>query len=80
MSKGSQRTPPSIPGRAPAPFSWSDHCSYWHFGYPALMVTDTAFFRNPNYHSARDRCETLDYPRLARVTEGLAGAVARLVA
>ncbi|MBN2193037.1 MAG: M20/M25/M40 family metallo-hydrolase [Polyangiaceae bacterium] len=59
---------------------WSDHSSYWHFGYPALMVTDTAFFRNPNYHSPRDRCETLDYPRLARVTEGLAGAVARLVA
>lgn len=52
---------------------WSDQWSFWQFGYPALMVTDTAPFRNPHYHAATDRPETLDYDRLARVTEGLVG-------
>lgn len=56
-----------IPGVA-----WSDHLSFWREGYPAFMCTDTAFFRNPFYHSAQDTPEKLDYPRLARVTEGLA--------
>ena len=56
-----------IPGVA-----WSDHLSFWRAGYPAFMCTDTAFFRNPNYHSAQDTPETLDYRRLAQLTEGLA--------
>jgi Zn-dependent M28 family amino/carboxypeptidase len=56
-----------IPGVA-----WSDHMSFWHQGYRAFMCTDTAFFRNPHYHSANDTPDKLDYPRLARVTEGLA--------
>ena len=51
----------------------SDHWSFWKYGYPAVMVTDTAFFRNPNYHKASDRPETLDYPRTAKVVAGLAG-------
>jgi len=57
-----------IPGVA-----WSDHLSFWRAGYRAFMCTDTAFFRNPYYHSAQDTPETLDYPRLARLTQGLAG-------
>jgi hypothetical protein len=42
------------------------------------MVTDTAFYRNPHYHTAGDTPETLDYPKLAAVTEGLARATATL--
>jgi hypothetical protein len=50
----------------------SDHWSFRNNGFPALMVTDTAYNRNPNYHKASDTPETLDYERLARVTLGLA--------
>lgn len=57
---------------------WSDHWSFWEHGYPALMVTDTAFFRSPFYHTAEDTPETLDYERLARVVQGLATVVAEL--
>jgi len=58
--------------------SWSDHRSFWRRGYRAVMVTDTAFYRNPFYHTAGDTPETLDYPKLAAVTDGLARAVATL--
>ena len=44
------------------------------------MVTDTAFYRNPWYHTARDRPETLDYPRFAAAVEGLAKCFAHLAA
>lgn len=56
----------------------SDHSSFWKQGYPGLMVTDTAFMRNPHYHQASDTPDTLDFERFARVTEGLVGAVRRL--
>jgi len=56
----------------------SDHSSFWKQGYPGLMVTDTAFMRNPHYHQATDTADTLDFDRFARVTEGLIGAVKRL--
>ena len=59
---------------------WSDHWSYWKAGYPALMVTDTAPFRNPNYHQPSDTPETLDFERLARVTAGLARILPTVVA
>jgi Zn-dependent M28 family amino/carboxypeptidase len=49
----------------------SDHAPFWDHGYPALMVTDTAFFRNPNYHQATDTPDTLDYEFLSRVTEAV---------
>jgi len=55
---------------------FSDHWSFNKFGYPAFMVTDTAFYRNLNYHSPADLPETLDYDRMAKVVEGLAAAVA----
>ena len=54
---------------------FSDHWSFNKFGYPAFMVTDTAFYRNLNYHSPADLPETLDYGRMAKVVEGLAAAV-----
>lgn len=44
---------------------FSDHASYWKEGLPALMLTDTAFFRNPRYHTDRDTPERLDYRRMA---------------
>jgi len=50
---------------------WSDHWSFWQMGYPALMVTDTAPFRYKWYHTAGDTADKLDYPRTARVVEGL---------
>lgn len=49
----------------------SDHQSFWAMDYPAVMVTDTAEFRNPNYHRSGDAADTLDYERMAAVVEGL---------
>lgn len=54
---------------------WSDQWSFWMFDYEALMVTDTAVFRNPHYHRDTDTPETLDYDRAARVVDGLARVV-----
>jgi hypothetical protein len=62
-----------IPGVA-----WSDHFAFWLRRYRALMVTDTAFYRYPWYHTAEDTLEKLDYASLARVTEGLFQAIRRL--
>jgi Zn-dependent M28 family amino/carboxypeptidase len=56
----------------------SDHQSFWEWGFPALMITDTSFFRNPHYHTMGDTPETLDYAFLARVTAGVCAAVERL--
>lgn len=57
---------------------WSDHWSFWQQGYPAIMVTDTALFRYPYYHSAQDTPDKVDYERTARVVVGLARVVADL--
>lgn len=54
----------------------SDNSSFWDQGYPALMLTDTSFLRNPHYHQATDTPATLDYERMARVTLGVAGGAA----
>ena len=51
--------------------SFSDHQSYWKFGYPAVMITDSAFYRNKNYHKQSDTADTLDYDRMAEVVKGL---------
>jgi len=58
---------------------FSDHASYWDEGYPAVMVTDTALFRNPHYHTPQDTWDTLDYERMARVVQGLQCTVEALV-
>lgn len=50
---------------------WSDHWAFWEEGFPALMVTDTALFRDPYYHTARDTPDHIHYGHLARVVSGL---------
>jgi len=52
---------------------WSDHWSFWEEGYPALMVTDTAPYRYPHYHTMQDTPDKVDYERLTRVVTGLHG-------
>jgi hypothetical protein len=67
----------AVPGDIPG-VGWSDHWSFWQQGYPAIMLTDTAPFRYPHYHTRDDTPDKLDYDRLARVVAGLAGVVADL--
>lgn len=62
--------PASLPG-----VDFSDHASYWREGIAAVMVTDTAFYRNPNYHQPGDQPDTLDYSRMA----GVVRAIVRVV-
>ncbi len=49
----------------------SDHSSFWDAGLPAVMITDTAFFRNPNYHTPQDTFDTLDYFFMAELVKSL---------
>jgi hypothetical protein len=63
--------PASFPG-----VGWSDQWSFWQNGYPGIMVTDTAPFRYPHYHSASDTPDKLDYDRMARVVDGVERVVA----
>jgi hypothetical protein len=56
----------------------SDHGSFWHVGCPALMITDTANFRYPFYHTPDDNIDKIDFDRLARVVRGLEKVVAEL--
>jgi Zn-dependent M28 family amino/carboxypeptidase len=65
--------PTQLPGIA-----WSDHWSFWQEGYDAVMITDTAPFRNPNYHEISDVPTSLDYDRMARVVHGLVAVIASL--
>lgn len=57
----------------------SDHWSYWKEGYPAIMITDTAFYRNANYHKACDVPESLNYEAFAAVVEGLEAVLRELI-
>lgn len=73
---------PSIGGVAPDVIEGignSDHWSYHQMGYPALMVTDTAPFRNPQYHERTDLPDTVHYESLARVTKGIERMLRELV-
>jgi hypothetical protein len=65
--------PAGIPG-----VTWSDHWSFRQYGYAAIMVTDTAFYRYAHYHLPSDTPEKLDYMRMARVTLGLAALIKEL--
>ncbi len=67
--------PAWIPG-----IDFSDHLNFWRHGYPAVMLTDTAFYRNDAYHSIRDTPDTLDYDRMAQVIDGVFNAVVALAA
>jgi hypothetical protein len=69
---------PSEGGAVPEFFEgvgWSDHASFWKFGYPALMVTDTAPYRYPYYHTPEDTIDKLDFESMARVVHGLGKVV-----
>ena len=57
---------------------WSDHGSFWHYDYPGVLVMDTAFYRNRNYHRPSDRPKTLNYQRMAQLTIALAAAIRHL--
>ena len=58
--------PSFVPG-----VSWSDQWAFWQHGYPGIMITDTAPFRYPHYHSATDTPDKLDYDRFALVVSGM---------
>jgi len=58
--------PVSLPG-----VDFSDHRNYWKYGYSAVMITNTAFYRNKNYHKKTDKIETLDFKRLALTVDQL---------
>ena len=50
---------------------FSDHRNYWKFGYDAIMITDTAFYRNPNYHTKNDTINTLNFDKMSEVIKGI---------
>lgn len=54
---------------------FSDHRNYWKFGYDAVMVTDTAFYRNNNYHKKSDTMDTLSFPKMQEVVKGVCWAL-----
>ncbi len=65
--------PDWIPG-----VGWSDHWSFWQQGYPGIMITDTAPFRYPYYHTEDDTLDKIDFDKLARVVSGLATVISDL--
>jgi Zn-dependent M28 family amino/carboxypeptidase len=67
--------PEAVPG-----VGWSDHWAFWQEGYQAMMVTDTAPFRYPHYHTPQDTPDKLDYDRMARVVAGLEKMLGHLLA
>jgi Zn-dependent M28 family amino/carboxypeptidase len=62
-----------IPG-----IGWSDHWAFWKEGFPAVMVTDTAPFRYPAYHSHADKPDLVQYEGMARVVSGLQAVIAEM--
>jgi Zn-dependent M28 family amino/carboxypeptidase len=69
----SLNAPASIPG-----VDFSDHLNYWANGYSAVMITNTSFYRNPNYHQVSDTIDTLDFTKMAEVVKGVYWAVMHL--
>jgi hypothetical protein len=60
----------NAPARLPG-IDFSDHLNYWRHGIPAVMITDTAFYRNPHYHEKSDTPQTLDFAKMAEVVQGV---------
>jgi Peptidase family M28 len=54
---------------------WSDHWSFWQQGYQAVMITDTAPFRYPHYHTLEDSIDKIDFEKLARVVTGVSKVI-----
>jgi hypothetical protein len=65
--------PAFVPG-----VDFSDHLNFWQHGWNAVMITDTAFYRNPNYHEPTDTPDTLNYERMAQVVTGVYTAITTL--
>lgn len=65
--------PAWVPG-----IDFSDHLNYWKYGYRAVMITDTAFYRNKNYHEHTDTAEKLDYNKMADIVAGVFNAITSL--
>ena len=57
---------------------FSDHLNYWKNDFPAVMITDTSFYRNQNYHTAQDTLEKLDYNRIAQVVQAVHATILTL--
>ncbi|AHM59060.1 peptidase M28 [Flammeovirgaceae bacterium 311] len=57
------------------PVALSDHRSYWKYQFPAVMINDTSFLRNPNYHEKTDTIDTLNFEKMAEVVNGVTGAL-----
>lgn len=68
----------NIPESIGLSLDFSDHRNYWAMGFPAVMITDTAFYRNPNYHEPTDTPDTLDYMRMSDVVKALHRAIMAL--
>ena len=60
----------ALPALVPG-IDFSDHRPFWQFGYPGIMITDTAFLRYPHYHEADDTPDKINYDKLALVVAGL---------
>lgn len=58
--------------------TFSDHASYWDEGFPAVMINNTSFYRNPNYHEVTDTIDTLDFDKMLEVVKGVYQAVVNL--
>lgn len=67
----------NAPGWLPG-IDFSDHRNYWQWGFPAVMITDTSFYRNENYHTSQDTSEKLDYNRMAMVVQAVYSAILEL--
>jgi len=74
---------PSVGGVAPSfvpGIDWSDHWAFEEFRYPAIMITDTAYFRYPHYHKTTDTPDKVDVDKLARITHGIERVVREMAA
>lgn len=67
-------SPSFVPG-----INFSDHWSFWKEGYPAVMITDTAYLRNKNYHEPSDLPDTLDYEKMAEMIHGLKESLVQFI-
>ena len=65
--------PKFVPG-----VDFSDHRNYWKFGYDAVMITDTAFYRNKAYHEGNDTWDRLNYEKMGHVVQGVYSAITQL--
>ncbi len=66
-----------LPGFVPG-IDWSDHWSFGQVGYPAVMITNTALYRYPYYHTAEDTVDKVDVETLARITKGVEQVIREL--